>query len=51
VRIELRGDRFDHAVPPRRQGDLTTPGTITAFDRHGTVLAERPVAAVAHWHS
>jgi hypothetical protein len=28
-----------------------TPGTITAYDAHGTVLAERPVAAVAYWHS
>jgi hypothetical protein len=34
-----------------RQGDLMTPGTITAYDAHGTVLAERPVAAVAYWHS
>ena len=51
VRIEPRGERFDYAVPPRRQGDLMTPGAITAFDRDGTVLAERPVAAVAYWHS
>jgi hypothetical protein len=28
-----------------------TPGTIAAYDAHGTVLAERPVAAVAYWHS
>jgi hypothetical protein len=51
VRVEPRGDRFDYAVPPRRRDDLMTPGTITAFGRHGTVLAERPVAAVAYWHS
>jgi len=51
VRIEPRGNRFDYAVPKRRRGDLMTPGTVTAYDAHGTVLAERPVAAVAHWHS
>jgi hypothetical protein len=51
VRIEPSGDRFDYAVPRRRQGALMTPGTITAYDEHGTVLAERPVAAVAYWHS
>jgi len=49
--FEPRGDRFDYPVPRERQGDLMTPGTITAYDAHGTVLAERPVAAVAYWHS
>ena len=42
VTIEPRGDRFDYAVPKERQGDLMTPGTITAYDAHGSVLAERP---------
>jgi hypothetical protein len=51
VRIEPRGDRLDYAVPRRRQDDLMTPGSITAYDANGTVLAERPVAAVAYWHS
>jgi hypothetical protein len=51
VPIEARGHRFDYAVPKQRQGDLMTPGTITAYDAHGTVLAERPVAAVAYWRS
>ena len=51
VTIEPRGDRFDYAVPSERQGDLMTPGAITAYDAHGNVLAERPVAAVAYWHS
>jgi hypothetical protein len=51
VRIKPRGDRFDYAVPTERQGDLMTPGTIAAYDAHGTVLAERSVAAVAYWHS
>jgi hypothetical protein len=51
MRIEPHGNRFDYAVPKDRQDDLMTPGTITAYDAHGTVLAERPVAAVAYWHS
>ena len=51
VRIEPRGGRFDYAVPKNRQGELMTPGTVTAYDAHGAVLAERPVAAVAYWHS
>ena len=51
VRIDPRGDRFDYPVPRRRQGDFMTPGTLTALDRRGTVLAERPVAAVAWWQS
>jgi hypothetical protein len=51
VRIEPRGNRFDYAVPRRRQDDLMTPGTVAAYDANGTVLAERPVAAVAYWHS
>ena len=44
VRIEPHGNRFDYAVPKERQDDLMTPGTITAYDAHGSVLAERPVA-------
>ena len=51
VRIEPRSNRFDYEVPRQRRDDLMTPGTITAYDTHGTVLAERPVAAVAYWHS
>ena len=51
VTIEPRGDRFDYAVPEGRQGDLIDTGTVTAYDARGTVLAERPVAAVAYWHS
>jgi hypothetical protein len=51
ARIEPHGDRFDYPVPRGRRGDFMTPGTITAYDAHGKVLAERPVAAVAYWHS
>jgi hypothetical protein len=51
VRIEPRGDRFDYPIPKPRRDDLMTPGTITAYDARGSVLAERPVAAVAYWHS
>jgi hypothetical protein len=51
VRIDPRSNRFDYAVPRPRQDDLMTPGTLTALDRRGTVLAERPVAAVAYWHA
>jgi len=51
ARIEPAGTRFDYAVPKARQADLMTPGALTAYDAHGKVLAERPVAAVAYWHS
>jgi hypothetical protein len=51
VRIEPHAGRFDYVVPKDRQDDLMTPGTITAYDARGNVLAERPVAAVAYWHS
>jgi hypothetical protein len=51
VRIEPTRNRFDYPVPSSRQDDLMMPGTITAWDAHGHVLAERPVAAVAYWHS
>ena len=35
----------------RTQVPPDAPGTITPYDANGTVLAERPVAAVAYWHS
>ena len=51
VRIAPDGSRFDYRVPAGRRHDLMTPGTLTAFDADNRVLAERPVAAVAYWHS
>ena len=49
VRLPLRGQRFDYAVPTGRQHDLMTPGTVTAWSADGRALANRPVAAVAFW--
>lgn len=51
VRMPLRGPRFDYALPARRRRDFMTPGTVTAWNAAGRVLAERPVAAVAFWHA
>jgi hypothetical protein len=51
VRVALTGRRFDYAVPPARRRDFMAPGTVTALNREGHVVAERPVAAVAYWHS
>ena len=51
VTFAPRGDRFDYPVPKNGRATSSTPGTITAYDARGTVLADRPVAAVAYWHS
>jgi len=51
VRVPLRGQHFDYAVPIVRQHDLMTPGTVTAWSADGRALAYRPVAAVAYWRA
>jgi hypothetical protein len=51
VALPLEGRRFDYPVPRERQRDLMTPGTVTAWSANGRRLAERPIAAVAYWHS
>ena len=52
VEIAIASDgSFHYDVPRERQGDFMTPRRLVGRDAQGRVVLDRPVAAVAFWHS